>query len=179
MTIKTLSRGLAAATLAFGVAGGAEASLIGDEVTVELMLGEGGVVPVSAVVGPDVEFNFNDFVLIDFDADSILVSLGSPAPGFSATEWRFTDLDWVGGGSLSGLTVTGLQIPDFLLDVSNTANSVTVSHVAVVSDFDAGGFFRVDFDHGSSALPEPATFSLLGLGAAGLMFAARRRRKGA
>ena len=178
MAIKTLTRGLAAAVLAFGVAGETEASLIGDEVTVELMMGEGAIVPVSAVVGPDVEFNFNDFVLIDFDADSILVSLGSPAPGFSATEWRFTDLDWIGGGSLSGVSVTGLQIPDFLLDISNTANSVTVSHIALVSDFVAGGFFRVDFDHGTSALPEPATFSLLGLSAAGLIFAARRRRKG-
>jgi|GEM_PF-4617196 len=178
MKISMMFRGLAAAALAVGLTSGAQASLIGDEVTFQLIISEGGGFgPASATVDGNVEFDLGGQIFVDFDAESILVSFAQESPGLGASEWRFTDLDWVGGGTPSDVSLTVLQGPPASFSFVNTADSVTVTTSPFVLPLDAGGIFRIDFDHGpDQQLPEPATITLFGFALFGLGFAARRRK---
>lgn len=178
MKISMLFRGLAAAALAFGLASGAQASLIGDEVTFQVLVGEGGGFgPENAIVDENVEFSPGGAIFVDFDAESILVSFAFEEAGLGGTEWRFTDLDWVGGGTPSDVSLTVLQGPPASFSFVNTADSVTVTTSPFVQPLEAGGIFRIDFEHDpGQQLPEPATLTLFGFALFGLGFAARRRK---
>ena len=189
--------GLAAGVAALMAAGSAQAGMVGDSVTAELVdfAGAGGVstpFAASAVVGAGPEFtgvwNYTPLnqvwqVVLDIDDSGFTIS--------------FTD---VGGGNnhdLSGFTFLGLRLGD--LDPGGTIAGVTVlgSDGAAVQSIglsdhgitvqwngfqfrDAAGAATTSgssrFGIQATAVPEPGTTALLLAGLAGVVLATRRRR---
>ncbi len=156
--------------------GTAKATLIGDEVNLEIFAnGQSVSGLLTATVGNGVEFNPQNRLTFDVGASSIeIVSLIPPA-GFAANiDFVFTGLDWVGEAGV---------IADVLLDpvqgigsVSFTEDSVTFS----VLEFDRvspGVLASIELVTRHASVPEPATLALLGLGMAGLAAVRQRRRR--
>lgn len=171
--------------LAFAVAvalsailpGVAKATLIGDEVNLEIFAnGQSISGLLTETVGDGVEFNPQNRLTFDVGASSIEITSLIGSVRFSTNiDFVFTDLDWVGE--------TGV-IVDVLLDpvqgigsVSFTEDSVTFS----VLEFDRvspGVLASIELVTRHASVPEPGTLALLGLGLAGLAAVRQRRRRG-
>lgn len=170
--------------LAFAVAvalsatlpGTANATLIGDEVNLEVFSnGQSDSGLLTATVGDGVEFNPQNVLTFDVGASSIeIVSLIPPARFSANVDFVFSDLDWVGEAGV---------IVDVLLDpvqgigsVSFTEDSVTFS-VLERDRFNSGVLASIELVTRHASVPEPATLALLGLGLAGLAAVRQRRRR--
>lgn len=170
--------------LAFAVAvalsatlpGVAKATLIGDEVNLEVFSnGQSDSGLLTATVGDGVEFNPQNVLTFDVGASSIEIVSLIPSARFSANvDFVFTDLDWVGQAGV---------IVDVLLDpvqgigsVSFTEDSVTFS-VLQRDRFNPGVLASIELVTRHASVPEPGTLALLGLGLAGLAAVRQRRRR--
>ena len=191
--LKKIAFGLAAVLLALGFAGGAQASLLGQTVTCERGPASFGFCssPTATVMdGGAPEFTLDSFgdplFSIDLSGDRIVMTALRPVGTAPSQLVTLGDLIWANDptATITGITnflVSGVEprntpLSDGLVesDVSFTANSVAIDYS--LADWSPGGFVSFDLVTTHSAIPEPATLALFGLGLAGLGLAARRKR---
>jgi hypothetical protein len=176
--------------LGMGVAGTAEAALLGDEIGCEFtVIISSGPTPnlfssSTAIVGagPECTNGLNSLFTVEadfFEEDAmsfleiILTNVSSRSFGFREKNFSFTDLDWVGQpGAIVGLTVVENTHPT-LDSFSFTSDSINVSFLDIISTIDPGEMlttrFKIEADH-IDDVPEPLTIlgtvTALGVGAA-------------
>jgi len=171
--------GIGLALSFFALAGPANATLIGDTVTAEVLFAgaPSGQGPTSAVVGAGVEF---DFTNVDIDvgasgADYLMILGGTV---IEDETYLLTDLDWVdAAGFIIGVTIesfAGLSIDPVAL-FGFHAVSLTLASGTLV---DRDAYVSVSFqtDHATTSVPEPISLALFGVGLTGLGFFLRRRK---
>ena len=188
---KKIALGLTAALLALGWSGAAQASLLGQTATCSTTSRFGIFCssPTATVTdGGAPEFQIRGssgsaLFAIDISGEGVRMSVVDTFSTGMANTVTFGDLIWANDPSA---TITG--IANFLVsgvtgqwggsgllesEVSFAANSVTIDYSNTA--WGNGAFVSFDLVTTHSALPEPGTLALFGLGLAGLGLAARRR----
>ena len=190
--VKRLAFAATAALLSFGIAGAAQATLIGQTVGISVTGPDAGTPnQTSATVttgGPEFVIALFADVQIGIDVQESFIDFqysGSFGANFGTTGQLFTisGLTWAPDpGGITGATVTEFEDPNGSGTLpfgpntaSFTASSITLNVRGIWEDQDR---VRVDFTTDDiTQLPEPATLTLLGFGLLGLGFAALRRRQ--
>ena len=196
--VKRMALGLSVALFTTPFAGGAMASLLGQTVTCSTASPVNGNTcssPTAMVVeGGTPEFVIQgfggsaDLLEIDISGDSVLIRAPLAFRTAGVNTVTLGDLFWSNDPSA---TITG--IANFLVsgvgpdprggivfldglsqsDITTAANAVTIDYA--FTNWDQGGFVSFDLVTTHTALPEPGTLALFGLGLTGLGLAARRR----
>ncbi|WP_282605803.1 PEP-CTERM sorting domain-containing protein [Pelagibius sp. Alg239-R121] len=162
--------------LFFSFTNSASATLIGDDVTLEITInGATFGSPITETVGAGVEFDFGSLI-VDVSASRIdIVVTDGGGPLRANVDYILTDLDWV--GEVGEIVNVVLNPNPGIGSVSFTEDSVTFSSFAG-EPFVGGLLASIEIvtPHSSSvSVPEPGTLALLGLGLAGIAVARRKR----
>ena len=133
---------------------------------------------VTEVVNPDAVFSFPGAGTVSFDLSDtkLQVSFNGVASATTFNGAVFTVES--GGAPITGVSIdANSTVANF--DLSRVAfTSTTISENIQGLDFRLGAITLLDISFGStSAVPEPSSFALLGLGGIGLAIGAYRRRK--
>ena len=156
----------------FVYAGAANATLIGDSITIRAS-GEAGV---TCTVGTDCDTQgATGFDGLIVDANSIFIDVSQWLGGYTL---EIRDLDWVGvpGGILVDVewSFTGIYCCGGEPNVFNiTDHGFDVGYMHQVPDQDETITFNLITNH---TVPEPTTLALFGIGLAGMGLARRRKR---
>ena len=186
--LQRLALAATAALLSLGMAGAAQASLIGQTVTCSVnggLIGANCTAP-TATVGPGAEFEIRSTVVggrfwsIDLDADSITMALvrNGGVTSTSTGQVILGDLFWS-----DEPTATIIGIANFtVVGITGVIeSSIAVNDNSIVIGYQPAAWARgsfISFDlvtSHSQQLPEPATLALFGFGLLGLGLTARRR----
>ena len=165
------------------IAGSAQASLIGDTMTADLLLNGSPAVSVTEVVlsGPEATGNWAGLFSYNLEAStSNIASLVTNPSQFwnSGLDFEFTDLDWVDSPSsvIVGATVTASGGAGFTsitdADLSWTDHSVFIDAQAI-SGIAANQDQFITITLSKAEIPTPGACALLGM--AGLPLLRRRR----
>ncbi len=160
----------------FSWVGSANATLLGDEITITTALG-----PQVAIVGPGIEYTVigggGGSLNVDFDGAGFFdiffdvpsdIDLGAPLFPIVAS-----GLDWIGYplGGIASVIDLGGAIP--IANLSWTDNSITLDIVDhLIPQGRSFHHFQIITTHG---VPAPATLLLLGFGVTGLVWSRRKR----
>lgn len=155
--------------LALGISGIANAGLVGDSVTTEILVGGSSFQTVTATVGSGNEGNFFGNQIFDygdfsFNIRSVSTFCGMTCQGL-LIELKLTDLD-IGG-------LTGVTTSTTLIGVSTVFGSNFVTFSWIDQDLNPTTYLSADFSTGGT-VPEPASLALVSLGLLGM--AALRKR---
>ncbi len=191
---KKIAFGFAAALLALGFGSTANASLLGqtvtcsfpDRFTCEPLTGgvvgggtEFRVFELTQILGTEVRVDFWDIDLGENSISMRMLNAASSFGNFPVFRVTLGDLFWSNDptATITGIAnftsnadVTGMEADD----VSVVANALTIDFGGSI--WRQGGLISFDLVTTHSALPEPATLALFGLGLGVLGFAMRRRR---
>jgi len=173
-SIKSVVGGVVAATL-FGLSGFASASIVGDTVNVSHYypdLTPGSQADMGSQVVPTANFSYFGYYDVVVGGDYLTYTSGM-------TGWQWTDSTF-NGPVLTDLNATFTSAS---IDASSTlagfdASRLTfdANHIyANMHGLNLDGYLKINFESGSSAVPEPASIALMLAGLAGA--AAVRRKK--
>ncbi|MCL6416899.1 PEP-CTERM sorting domain-containing protein [Aestuariirhabdus sp. Z084] len=165
-------------------AGTVQASLMGDEITVSMLLVNSGEItfagPTTVTVGAGTELvDFGNTFSIDFGSDYLNMDCtgsfcgnGNPLSGSGTVDWLFELLDWSGAGSIIDV-VFNSNIAGATASFNDGSLRLSIPGSA---DPASDEFMNVSMVTRIASVPEPDGLALLAIGLLGV-FMSRRRTK--
>lgn len=159
--------------LALGVAGPANATLIGDEIMLIVSVNDSPFKTDAAIVGNGVEFDLG-YISIDVGASSISFSITDPGVVFPQNlSYTLTDLDWIGmAGEIVAVMAVAFQ--ETIADIGFSSDSVTYTPNILPGDVEAGPLVGMhlitEHDNDATDVPGSGTLALFAAGLFSLGF---------
>lgn len=171
--------GILAAALIIGATPAANASLIGDTVTVtnEFPLGTVTNTQLVVVTPGNEALSLGGAAFVDINAASIEIiwTRGVATRNGIFNGYVFSDLDWLpDAGSIVGVSLNTNIAGITLSDITFTTDSVAINVEGTSRTSDSFLDVLLTTTHGNR-IPEPSTVLLFGIGLAGLGLARRKR----
>lgn len=176
----------AALSTAMLLSAGANATIIGDQITVSSTGGlvgsqtvdvtvQSGVVEISVGVNNEFVLFINEFI----DIEESTIQLSFFVDGFlDGATFTFSDLDWIGDpGFVSNAalaSITNFNDTGTSVDFGDDFIAITISG-NTEGPSDTRSLITIDFEAAHAAVPEPGMLAIFGLALAGLGVARRKR----